>query len=410
MKPEDFFATPQNNVQRQYEALRAYFIGNYSAKKAAERFGYTINSFYSLIRDFKKTLSADNPAQFFFTSRRAGRKPMKQAGKINQLIVDLRKKYLSVPDIKAVLDVQGHSVSQRYVYNVIKKDGFERLPRRSVSIRKRTASAIKLEAPKSFMLDFDSETFSAQNALGLVCLLPFIQLYGIDVLIEKSGYPETESISRLSSILSFVALKLSNVKRYTADDAWCMDRGLGLFAGLNVLPKAAWYTSYSSRITRKLNRAFLKNLQRIWTKHGLVSDTANLDFTTIPYWGDASHLENNWSGTRNKALASMLSVLAQDPESGIITYGDTTIRHDNKAAVAVEFLDFYKSNGNNDLKYLVFDSKFTTYENLSKLSKDIKFLTIRRRGKKIGTITHLCHQKSHIFSNQLKLIRYIFFI
>jgi hypothetical protein len=79
----------------------------------------------------------------------------------------------------------------------------------------------------------------------------------------------------------------------------------------------------------------------------------------------------------------MLSVLAQDPESGIITYADTTIRHGNKSAVAVEFLDFYKSNGNDDLKYLVFDSKFTTYENLSKLSKDIKFLTIRRRGKKI---------------------------
>ena len=30
-----------------------------------------------------------------------------------------------------------------------------------------------------------------------------------------------------------------------------------------------------------------------------------------------------------------------------------------------------------------FDSKFTTYENLSKLSKDVMFLTIRRRGKKI---------------------------
>jgi transposase len=383
MNPENFFANPQNNVHRQYEALRAYFIDNDSAKKAAERFGYTINSFYSLLRDFKKTLSADNPAQFFFTSRKAGRKPFKRAGKINQLIVDLRKKYLSVPDIKAVLDVQGYSVSQRYVYNVIQKDGFDRLPRRSLSIRKRAGSAIKLEAPKSFMLDFDSETFSAQNALGLLCLLPYIQLYGIDVLIEKSGYPKTESISRLSSILSFVALKLSNVKRYTADDAWCMDRGLGLFAGLNVLPKAAWYTSYSSRITRKLNRAFLKNLQRIWTQHGLLSDTANLDFTTIPYWGDASHLQNNWSGTRNKGLASMLAVLAQDPESGIITYGDTTIRHENKAAVAVEFLDFYKSNGNNDLKYLFFDSKFTTYENLSKLSKDIKFLTIRRRGPKI---------------------------
>ena len=81
MNPENFFATPQNNVHRQYEALRAYFVDNYSAKKAAERFGYTINAFYSLVRDFKKTLSGDNPAQFFFTSRKAGRKPMKRAGK-----------------------------------------------------------------------------------------------------------------------------------------------------------------------------------------------------------------------------------------------------------------------------------------------------------------------------------------
>ncbi len=92
--------------------------------------------------------------------------------------------------------------------------------------------------------------FEKYTLLGILCLLPYIQLYGIDVLIENSGYPETQSISRLSSVLSFVAVKLSNVKRYTADDVWCMDRGLGIFAELNVLPKAAWYTSYSSRITR----------------------------------------------------------------------------------------------------------------------------------------------------------------
>lgn len=383
MNPADFFATPQNIVHKQYEALRAFFTGKCSAQDAAERFGYTINSFYSLIRDFRKTLSENDPAHFFFTSRKAGRKPLKHAGVINQLIINLRKKYFSVPDIKAVLDVQGYRVSQRYVYNVIQKDGFDRLPRRSLSIRQRASSTLKLEAPKSFMLDFTSETFSAQNALGILCLLPYIQIYEIDMLIENSAYPQTESINRLSSILSFAAIKLSNVRRYTADDAWCMDRGLGLFAGLNVLPKAAWYTSYSSRIMRKMNRSFLKGLHKIWHRHGLLCDTANIDFTTIPYWGDASHLETNWSGTRNKGLASMLSVLAQDPESGIITYADTTIRHDNKSAVAIEFLDFYKSNGNDDLKYLVFDSKFTTYENLSKLSKDIKFLTIRRRGKKI---------------------------
>jgi len=217
-----------------------------------------------------------------------------------------------------------------------------------------------------------------------LCLLPYIQNYGIDKLIEQSDYPETSSIKRLSSIMSFVALKLSNVRRYSADDAWCMERGLGLFAGLNVLPKTAWYTSYSSRVTRKMNRSFLKSLHKIYLQYGLLSDTANLDFTTIPYWGNSSHLENNWSGTRNKGLPSILAVLAQDPDSGIITYGDTNIRHKNKPDVAIEFLDFYKSDNTDDLKYLVFDSKFTTYQNLGKLNKkEIKFLTIRRRGKNI---------------------------
>lgn len=37
-----------------------------------------------------------------------------------------------------------------------------------------------------------------------------------------------------------------------------------------------------------------------------------------------------------------------------------------------------------DIKYLIFDSKFTTYENLKKLDENgVNFITIRRRGKKI---------------------------
>jgi hypothetical protein len=187
--------------------------------------------------------------------------------------------------------------------------------------------------------------------------------------------------------MAFIALKLSNVRRYTKDDLWCMDRGLGLFARLNVLPKAAWFTSYSSRVTREMNLSFLKGLHEIWKKEGLLVDTVNLDFTTIPYWGEDDHLENNWSGKRNKALSSMSAILAQDPDSGIIDYGDTNVMHKNENAVVLEFIDFYKSGNPNDksLKYLVFDSKFTCYQNLAKLDADnkVKFITIRRRGKNI---------------------------
>ncbi|MDR2345443.1 MAG: hypothetical protein LBE18_05200 [Planctomycetaceae bacterium] len=94
--------------------------------------------------------------------------------------------------------------------------------------------------------------------------MPIICEYGIDKAIASSDYPSTNEISKLPSILSFIALKLSNIKRYSDDDLWCMDSGLGLFAGLNVLPKAAWLSSYSSRVTTEMNTSFLKQLHRIF--------------------------------------------------------------------------------------------------------------------------------------------------
>ena len=165
-----------------------------------------------------------------------------------------------------------------------------------------------------------------------------------------------------------------------------MDRGIGLFAGLNVLPKAAWFSSYSHRVTTDMNFKFLKALHANWQKLGLLGDTSNLDFTTIPYWGENDHLENNWSGKRSKALASMLAVLAQDPDSGIIDYGHANVMHKTESNVVLEFIDFYGKDfrGKRDLKYLVFDSKFTNYENLSKIDDDnVRFITIRRRGSNI---------------------------
>ena len=146
MKPTTFFANPQNTVQKQYEALRAFYVEKWSGEEVAKRFGYTLSSFYSLTRDFKKNLLQDEPAQFFFTPKTTGRKPKAETDKINQLIVGLRKKYLSVPDIKAIVDAQGqHTVSERHVYNIVKNEGFARLPRRSNSIREKAGTEFKIE-------------------------------------------------------------------------------------------------------------------------------------------------------------------------------------------------------------------------------------------------------------------------
>ncbi|MCD6112467.1 MAG: transposase [Bacteroidales bacterium] len=384
MNTSNFFSQPQNLFQKQYDALRMYYFEKKSAKEIAEKFGYTYRGFTTLAYNFSKKLKEQNSDNMFFKEFKRGKKPSENTVQAKELIIKMRKKYYSVEDIKVVLDAKNMNMSSKTIYNIISSEGFARLPRRSNSVKKQVEE-IKIKPPKSEMLNFQPETFTSSSA-GILSLLPDIKKYGIDSLIENSDYPKTSQIGKLNSILCFVALKALNVRRYTADNMWCMDRGSGLFAGLNVLPKAAWFTSYSHRVTRSMNINFLKSLHNNWISNGLLSDTINLDFTTIPYWGDNEHLENNWSGKRTKALPSMLAVLAQDSDSGIIDYGDTNVMHENESKVILEFLDFYRSGSDKgkDLKYLIFDSKFTNYENLRKLEdNNVKFITIRRKGKNI---------------------------
>ena len=260
MKPEiNFFSNPTHVTHRHYEALRLFFLNNATAQEVAERFGYTVSSVYSLTRDFRKLIQEDtDPALEFFTKAKLGRKEKEHTDELAHIIIELRKKYLSVPDIKAILDSLGEEASQGYIHRVIKKSGFSRLPRRSTDTKVDALSSVKIDAPRSELLDCDYDEFTSEGSIGILCMLPLIKQLGIDRLIKESGYPETKTIPRINSILSFLALKLSNINRYTADDLWCMDRGLGLFAGLNVLPKAAWYTSYSHRVRRKTNLEFLE--------------------------------------------------------------------------------------------------------------------------------------------------------
>jgi transposase len=386
-----YFTEPSSTTHRQYLALRSFFADGRTAEQVAKESGYLASTVYSMVRDFKEKLKKDSDDPFF-REIRTGRRQINREEEIEEAVINLRKKYFSVPDIQVAMDALGINLTVYSIEKIIKDAGFARLPRRDKQFRNEVVSShgpLKMTAPVASRIDMGSDMFTSQLA-GLLCVLPQIVERGIDKAIMDSSYPETREISRISSILSFVALKLSNVKRYSADDTWCMDRGMGIFAGLNVLPKTAWFSSYSSAVTRDMNVAFLRSLQAIWLESGLLADTVNLDFTAIPYWGDDDPFENNWSGKRGKALASIQALLAQDPESGIICYGDTTIRHAKQDAAVLEFLDFYHANktADSNLKYLVFDSKFTTYQNLSKLNEQgINFITVRRRSK--GLVEHI---------------------
>ena len=385
----NYFAEPSQALHRQYLALRSFIHDEESAETVAMKFGYTTSTVYTLARDFTLRLASASEQVIdpFFHTVKPGRQSLRKDDELIDAIIAYRKKQLSIPDIKIFLDGQGYDVSEGFIYKICDENGFARLPKRSRNERhtlmaKNGYSDI-LKAPEAEVCSFNEPVNFSSKGVGVLCFLPVIKMYGIDKVIYESTYPGTSQIPKLNAILAFLALKLSNFARYGQDDGWCMDRGLGMFAGLNVLPKTTWYSTYSAATERKDNLAFLKALNQIYAKHELLSDTVNLDFTAIPYWGDPEPFENNWSGKRSKALISIQAALAQDADSGLICYGDTTVKHDNQDNVVLEFLDFYKTN--QKVEYLTFDSKFTTLTNLGRINDEgIKFITIQRKSKNLN--------------------------
>ena len=379
-----FFLNPRQPVHRRYEILRALYVDRLSAKEAAERFDCSVHTVNAMRRDFKKAMRFGEPPAFFVSSR-PGRKPKDNRDELKELILSLRKQNYSILDIQAALDAMGHRASHDFIHRILVEDGFSRLPRRN-TVEKRKGSVSDLAAPHTRSLDWDldmGKTFHSERGIGLLTFLPLLVKLKVQRWIEQARYPETSELNCTQSVLSFLALKLSGYERYSQDVLWAMDRSLGLFAGLNVLPKSGTLSSYSYRVEREMNVRFLRAMQKTFDEEGLFSGLVNMDFTAIPHWGDESVLENNWSGKRRQALKSVQAVLCQDADSGIFCYSDAEVKHRNQAECVLEFVDFWKQGGISP-KCLIFDSKFTTYENLAKLDLDrIRFITLRRRGKKL---------------------------
>ena len=87
-------------------------------------------------------------------------------------------------------------------------------------------------------------------AAGVFLFLPLLAEMGFDSLVCKAGYPGTKMIPGDAAMLSLLAFKLLRKERLSHVDDFNDDAALGLFAGLNVLPKKSFVTDYSYRTQR----------------------------------------------------------------------------------------------------------------------------------------------------------------
>jgi hypothetical protein len=129
----------------------------------------------------------------------------------------------------------------------------------------------------------------------------------------------------------------------------------------------------------RLQKAFVKETHKL----GLYDrNLINLDFHTVPHYGDESVLEEHWAGARGKRMKGALTLFAQDAMSKLILYTAADIQKNEADDQVLDFLSFWKSIQRGIKPTFIFDSKFTTYTKLSELNNQgIKFITLRRRGK-----------------------------
>jgi hypothetical protein len=160
----------------------------------------------------------------------------------------------------------------------------------------------------------------------------------------------------------------------------CNDEGAGLFAGLNVLPKATFATDYSYRTERPMSDRFIKTLLAK-VPLGEAPGSFNLDFHAIAYRGNDADLEKHWLAKRNRAGTSIMVFVAQHRHTRVMCYATANVLRDDMDAMAVGFTDYWKEQTGAYPEQVLFDGRVTTYEHLAELERrKVGFITVRRRG------------------------------
>jgi hypothetical protein len=215
--------------------------------------------------------------------------------------------------------------------------------------------------------------------------LPLLAEMRFDRLVSQADYPGTKMIPPDAAVLSLLALKLLRKERLSHIDDFNVDEALGLFAGLNVLPKKTFATDYSYRTQRRNQERLLAQWVKNLSAQLLPEAKAfSLDFHAIPYRGEEAVLENHYVPGCGKATPSVQSFFAQEHENQVFCYANANLTRDEQAHEVIRFVDYWNDLTGKNPEWLYFDSKLTTYAELSELnSREVYFVTIRRRGSSL---------------------------
>jgi len=369
------FLQPSNSTHRQYEALRAYFVEGLSCAAVAARFGYTPGSLRGLVHQFRQ-----DPERSFFVPAAKGPHAAPKRERAEERVLALRKQNFSIYDIRDALRLEGETLSPGTIQHILRTAGFARLPRRADDERPPGSRPTLADVADVALLDLEPRSLTTKFG-GLFLFLPFLAALPLERILRRADLPGSAMVPAAHAVRSLLALKLFGNARHSHVMSYVLDEGLALFAGLNVIPKRSFLTTYSCRI----DPASYPLLMRSWfdalSQLGLARGTSfDLDFHTIPCHGDDALLEKHYVSKRSRRQKGVLAFLAHDADTRVFCYANAHVRKDDQADEILQFVEFWKRRTGGLPEELIFDSKLTTYANLSRLNqRGIHFITLRRR-------------------------------
>jgi transposase-like protein len=370
-----FFLEPQHPRHRLYEAFRAYFVEGRPSHEVARAFGYSPGSFRVFCHQFRR-----DPRPVFFASPRPGPRTQPKKTAARDLIVQLRKHNSSVYEISAALKAEGLSLSPTAVGEVLKAEGFAPLPRRLDEERPHAARPTREPVADVRAFSLAPRTFPTRCG-GLFLFVPDAVRLHLDALAQQAHLPGSTLIPAAHALRASLALKLWGLERKSHVMALAADEGLALFAGLNATPKKSYLAEYSSRVAP----ARIDHVLAAWHAHVQgdllwTEQSFNLDFHSVPYYGEHPVLERHYVSARSRRQPSVLVFLAQDAAGRAFCYSNADIRKGEEAEEIFRFIAFWHRVHGHTPRHLVFDSRLTTYANLARLdAQQISFITLRRR-------------------------------
>jgi hypothetical protein len=376
-----FFMEPATPRQRQYEALRAFFVEQVGSAEAARRFGYSPGAFRVMCHAFRRGELSE-----FFAIPHPGPRGQPRKSRALEQIVALRKRNYSVYEISQALKEQGTPLSATAVREVLAAEGFAPLPRRLDEERpvRVGPNAEAMADVRDFVLP--PHEFTTRVG-GLFLFIPDLVRLKVDALALGAKVPGSRMIPAAHALRASLALKLWSIERKSHIMALVADEGLALFCGLNAMPKKSFLSEYSSRITpQKVARLLALWHDQLTGEAISGGQSLNLDFHSVPYFGEHPLVESHYLSKRSRRQPSILAFLAQDADSQVFCYSNADIRKGEEAEEVFRFIRFWKRQYGSVPKHLVFDSKLTTYQGLDRLdAAGITFITLRRRSPRLLT-------------------------